>query len=85
MMFFNRLLVALAMAQPAAPGQDGFVPVTPGAATEQLPAAPLVIAAYAIIWIIAMVYLWTIWRRLGRVEADMRALEQRRASHPGGR
>jgi hypothetical protein len=26
-----------------------------------------------------MFYLWTIWRRLGKVETDMRALEQRRS------
>ena len=84
-MFFNRLMVALAVLQPAAPGQEGFVPVTPGTATEQLPAAPLVVAAYAIIWIVVMVYLWTIWRRLTKVETDMRALEQRRASTPGSR
>ena len=49
------------------------------AAREQLPAAPLLIAAYAFVWLAAMFYLWTIWRRLGKVEAEMRALEQRRS------
>lgn len=76
MSLVSRLLMALAFVQPAAQGE--FVPVTPGTATEQLPAGPLVIAAYAIIWIAMMVYLWTIWRRLNKVETDMHALERRK-------
>ena len=61
----------------AQPGQDGFVPVTGAAATEQIPAAPLVISSYAFFLVLLFVYLWTIWRRIGKVEADMRALERR--------
>jgi CcmD family protein len=77
MMFLSRLLFAFALQPPA--GQSEFVPVT-GPLTEQLPAAPLLIAAYAFVWIAVMFYVWTIWRRLNRVEVEMRALEQRRAS-----
>ena len=58
------------------PGQNEFVPVT-GPVTEQIPAAPLVIASYAFFLVLLFVYLWTIWRRIGKVEADMRALERR--------
>jgi CcmD family protein len=65
-----------------APGQSEFVPVKPGEGTEQLPAGPLVVIAYAIIWLALMGYLWTIWRRLGTVETEMRALGQKRS---GGR
>jgi CcmD family protein len=68
-------VAAMAMQPPAA--QSEFVPATPGAATEQLPAAPLLIAAYAFVWIAAMVYLWTIWRRLNQVEDDLHALERK--------
>ena len=68
---------AIAAQQPAG-GQDEFVAVDELPASEQLPAAPLVIGAYAFVWIVLMVYLWSIWRRLGKVEADIRALEQRR-------
>jgi hypothetical protein len=60
----------------AQPGQDGFVPVT-GPVTEQIPAAPLVISSYAFFLVLLFVYLWTIWRRIGKVDADMRALERR--------
>lgn len=61
------------------PGQGGFVPMNSLPPADQLPAAPLLIAAYAFVWIALMVYLWSIWRRLGTVERDMRALESRRA------
>lgn len=57
--------------------QDGFVPVNSLPPTEQLPAAPLLVTAYAFVWVALMVYLWSIWRRLGKVEAEMRALESR--------
>jgi len=57
--------------------QDGFVPVTGAPVTEQIPAAPLVVGAYAFFLLLMMFYLWTIWRRIGKVEADMRALERR--------
>jgi hypothetical protein len=59
-------------------GQSGFVPYTGPAPAEQLPAAPLLIAAYAFVWVAAMAYLWSIWRRLDKVETDIHALEKRR-------
>ena len=76
MLLLNRFLMAIALLQPAAQGE--FVPVKPGEGTEQLPAGPLVIVAYAVIWVAMMFYLWTIWRRLNKVESDMRALERRK-------
>ena len=72
------LVVApLAAFQPAAGQQNEFVPVTQVPQADQLPAAPLVIAAYAFVWVALMVYLWSIWRRLSRVEHDMQALARR--------
>ena len=59
-------------------GQDGFLPASSLPPADQLPAAPLLVAAYAFVWVALTVYLWSIWRRLTKVEADMRALEQRR-------
>ena len=69
--------LALAAFQPAG-GQSEFVPVNTLPAGDQLPAAPLLVAAYAFVWLAAMFYVWTVWRRLNKVEAEMRALEQRR-------
>jgi hypothetical protein len=68
------LIVALQQQIP-----EGFVPVTGGSQVEQIPAAPLVIASYAFFLLIMVFYLWTIWRRIGHVESDMRALERRQS------
>jgi CcmD family protein len=72
---------ALALQAPG--GQEGFVPISELPPEQQLPAAPFLIAAYAFIWVALMVYLWTIWRRLGKVEKEMQALAGR--STRGGR
>ena len=56
---------------------EGFVPVTGVPPGEQIPAAPLVIASYAFFLLLMVFYLWTIWRRIGKVESEMRTLERR--------
>jgi len=63
--------------QPPPPGQDGFVAAKDLPPAESIPAAPLLVAAYAIIWVAAVFYLWTIWRRLNKVEADIQALARK--------
>ena len=67
--------VFFALQQPAVP--EGFVPVTGGVGVEQIPAAPLVIASYAFFLLLMVFYLWTIWRRIGKVEGEMQALDRR--------
>jgi len=72
------LLVAPGLAaQP--PGQDQFVPVKELPPSEQMPAAPLLITAYAVFLVLVVFYVWTIARRLNKVDTDMRSLEQRMA------
>jgi CcmD family protein len=66
-----------AQAQPPTPAQEGFVPIDQLQPKEQLPAAPLVMAAYAVAWIAVFGYVWSIWRRLGQVEKDLAAVRQR--------
>jgi CcmD family protein len=68
---------ALALQPP--PGQSEFVPVDTLPPGDQLPAAPLLVGAYAFVWLAVMFYLWTIWRRLNRVETEMRAIAQKTA------
>jgi CcmD family protein len=65
----------LGMQPPA--GQSEFVPVNTLPAADQLPAAPLLVTAYAFVWVATMVYLWSIWRRLNKVEGEMRSLAQK--------
>jgi len=67
--------------QPPKPAaQDGFVPIDQLAPKEELPAAPLVIAAYAIAWMVPFVYVWSIWRRLNKVEAELADVTRRLGS-----
>ena len=61
----------------AQPGQSEFQPVTEIPASEQLPSAPLVIAAYAFVWLAFLAYVWLMWRKLGAMEQDLSALAAR--------
>jgi len=65
-------------AQP--PSKDGFVPVDQLGTQEQLPATPLVAAAYGVAWGAVLVYVWTIWRRLARVEREIAEVSRRIAA-----
>jgi CcmD family protein len=60
--------------------QDGFVPVDESKPQEQLPAAPLVIAAYGIAWVVIFGYVWTLWSRLSRVEREIGEVSRRIAA-----
>ena len=77
------LISAPAFALQPPTGQSEFVPAKDLPPAETIPAAPLLVTAYAVIWLLVMFYLWTIWRRLNKVETEMRALEQRQQR--GGR
>jgi CcmD family protein len=68
---------ALAVQAQPTPAQDGFVPLDQVPRQEQLPAARLVIAAYAVAWVLVFAYLWTIWNRLGRVERELADVTRR--------
>lgn len=67
------------VAQPQQRTADGFEPVgsLPDPVREQLPAAPMVMAAYAFVWVMVLGYVWSLWRRLGTVERELRAVSQR--------
>jgi hypothetical protein len=72
------LLGVSAFAQTAQTGTpDGFVPISSLPPGEELPAARFVIAAYAFFLLLMVFYLWTIWRRLDKVEGEMKALQRR--------
>ncbi len=63
--------------QPPA-GQSDFVPVTAAQqAIESLPAAPLLIGAYAFVWVALLGYLWFLWGRLKKVQGELEALQRR--------
>jgi CcmD family protein len=55
-----------------------FEPVRPGDLTqEQLPAAPLVFAAYAFVWFALVSYVLVLWRRLRHVQRELADLTAR--------
>lgn len=59
--------------------QDQFVPVKslPQPQSEQLPAPALVMVAYAFVWAVLLVYVWSVWRRLLKVEKEIHSLAER--------
>ena len=73
--WFACLLAPTVFAQPSQ--QNEYVSVDQLPPQETIPAAPLLIAAYIIVWLGLVTYLWSIWRRLGRVEAELKALQRR--------
>lgn len=78
----STLSVMSVAAQPQPTAQEEFVPVR-DAETERLPAAPLVMSAYAIAWLLIFLYVWSLWRRLNKVERELAELGQR--ATPKGR
>ena len=73
--------VAQAQAPATTAAQDEYVPIDQLPESEKLPAAPFLIGAYVVVWGVLLIYVLSLWRRLGRVEADLR--EARRGA--GGR
>ena len=72
-----------AHAQPPTDARDQYVPVDQLQDVEELPAAPLVAAAYGIAWIAVLAYVWTLWNRLNRVDKEL--AEVARRIEPGAR
>ncbi|HUQ88952.1 MAG TPA: CcmD family protein [Vicinamibacterales bacterium] len=66
-----------AFAQSKQPPPD-FVPVENAPAGEQIPAMPLLGAAYGFIWVAMLGYVWSLARRLQHVEAELADLESRK-------
>jgi CcmD family protein len=59
------------------PQLDGFVSIDTLPPAEQLPAARLLIIAYAFVWIAIFFYVWSLWKRLGKVEGELHQLAKR--------
>jgi CcmD family protein len=67
--------VALQPAQPPAEPQEEFVPIDQLPPQDQLPAAPLLVTAYGFVWLALGAYIWSVGRRLGRVQREVERLE----------
>jgi hypothetical protein len=62
----------------------GFERMSAAAPREELPATPLVFYAYAFVWLALIVYVFTIWHRMTRVEQDLAAVKRRLQDGTGG-
>lgn len=71
------LLSCPAYAQPQPP--KDFVAVDESQPGEQIPALPLIAAAYGFIWVALLGYVWSVGRRLQKVEGELAALEEGRS------
>ena len=80
---FGLLLTLTAGVSAQPPAQEGFVPVDQLPGQEQIAAAPLVAAAYGVAWAAVLVYVWTVWRRLAKVEQELADVGRR--LQPGAR
>ena len=79
--FLCFVLVAVsALAQQPPTPPDGFVPASSLPGQEQLPAAPLVIAAYSIVWLLVLGYVWSVWNRIARAERELAEVSRRVAA-----
>ena len=86
-MRFSRVLLLLLVLAPAVwpvaghamqpPPQSEFLPVSDIPAGEQIPAFTMVGGAYGFVWVVLLGYVWSIARRLQKVEAELTALERR--------
>ena len=72
-------VLSLAQEPARSPSAQGdFVPVSQlPAQAEQLPAAPLLMGAYAFVWVALLVYVWSLWKRMGKLERELAELRRR--------
>jgi CcmD family protein len=59
------------------PPQSEFVPLSDIPQGEQIPAFTMVGSAYGFVWVALLGYVWTIARRLQKVESELADLESR--------
>ena len=72
----------LTAAQPSDPAQEEFVPLESVRPEDQLPAAPLLVTAYAFIWILVLGYVWSLQRRTLTVAQELSSLKRRMGGTP---
>jgi CcmD family protein len=66
--------IATTAQQPPQP-LDEFVPISQLPPQDQLPAAPLLVTAYAFVWVALFLYVVSVARRLGKVQHEVERLE----------
>jgi CcmD family protein len=70
------IVIAVSAGTLLAQTTSGFEPAT-NIGKESLPAGPLLYSAYAIVWLVLIGYVFMLWRRLDRVEKELREVGAR--------
>ena len=73
----TQTMTAAAVSVQVQPAQEEFVPIDELPPEDRLPAAPFLVAAYSIIWILAFGYMWLIAGRLAAAEREIAELSRR--------
>jgi CcmD family protein len=72
------LMLAVPLGAQQPPAQvDGFQKMSSLAPREVLPATPLVFYAYSFVWLALLAYVFSIWRRMSRVEQELADVQRR--------
>jgi CcmD family protein len=72
----DNVVSAAQQPQPEQPKQtDEFVPISQLPPQDQLPAAPLLVTAYAFVWMVLFGYLVSLARRMANVQREVERLE----------
>lgn len=69
-------VIAQNQTTPKPAATDEFVPIDELPPQEQVPAAPMVVAAYSFVWIAFLAYVLSLVKRIRKVETDIAALEK---------
>ena len=72
---FSGSSAASTSAQSSQPALEEFVPIAELPEADRLPAAPFLVAAYSVVWILAFGYFWLLSRRFSEVEQDLAELK----------
>ncbi|MEO7191088.1 MAG: CcmD family protein [Vicinamibacterales bacterium] len=78
------LLMGATLLAQASEADKTFRPIQPGneLLQEKLPATPLVFSAYAVVWIVVVVYVLTLWRRIAKAELEITRIATRIEGRP---
>jgi hypothetical protein len=73
--FTSPVVPALVSAQQPAEQQGEFLPAESLPQRERMPAAPLLVSAYAFVMLVLFAYVFSLSRRIGAVKSDIGRLE----------
>jgi CcmD family protein len=76
------LIVLAGRAGAALQTTSEFVPADQ-VAQDHVPGGTLLLAAYAVAWVVVVAYVWIVWRRAGRIERELADLAAKIAARGG--